>query len=282
MPELLIVGGLTVDRFADGGRAPGGSVMHAGLAAHAEGAGVTTLTVAGREPEAEAGVRRLRGIGPVVLQAAPASTTYLHEEVDGRRRLIYERTGAPIDPARSDELPTPDVVLMAPIADELPAAAVQALLDRVRPRLSVMLIQGWLRRLRLGEAVQPLALADVASSLWDAFADADAIVVSTEDLAEVPTDPFSQAAGLRSRIGPRPLLVVTLGERGYLLDDPAADRIQASVPRRVVQDVPLVGAGDTFGAALAVRLGAGEPAGRAAEAATERVISVLELRRSRP
>ena len=47
MPSLLIVGGLTIDRFADGSRAPGGSVLHAGLAAAAEGAQVTTLTVAG-------------------------------------------------------------------------------------------------------------------------------------------------------------------------------------------------------------------------------------------
>ncbi len=279
MPELLIVGGLTVDRFGGGRRAPGGSVLHAGLAAHAEGARVTTLTVAGPEPEAEDGVRRLSELGRVIHQRAPASTTYRHEEVDGRRVLVYERAGARIDPARTDGLGTPDVALMAPIADELPAAGLAALRDRLRPRRTVLLIQGWLRRLQLGEAVHPLPLDEVPSSLWEAFADADALVVSTEDLAEVPTDPFGQAAALRSRIGPRPLLVVTLGERGYLLDDPAADRVQASVPRRVVEDVPLVGAGDTFGAALAAALARGEPASKAAEAASERVIRVLERRR---
>jgi sugar/nucleoside kinase (ribokinase family) len=280
MPELLIVGGLTVDRFADGRRAPGGSVLHASLAAHAEGAGITTLTVAGPEPEAEEGVRRLAELGRVVRQQAPASTTYRHEEADGRRVLVYERAGAPIDPDRIDGLPAPDVALMAPIADELPAAALTALRDRLRPRRTVLLVQGWLRRLVPGEAVHPLALDEIDPALWEAFAAGDAIVVSTEDLAEIPTDPFAQAAALRSRIGAGPLLLVTLGERGYLLDDPAADRVEASVPRRVVHGVPLVGAGDTFGAALAVGLARGEPAGVAARGATERVIRVLEARRA--
>ena len=50
MPSLLIVGGLTVDRFADGSRAPGGSVLHSGVAAIAERAELTILTVAGDEP----------------------------------------------------------------------------------------------------------------------------------------------------------------------------------------------------------------------------------------
>jgi sugar/nucleoside kinase (ribokinase family) len=48
----------------------------------------------------------------------------------------------------------------------------------------------------------------------------------------------------------------------------------------VIEDVPTVGAGDTFGAALAIHLGRGEPAARAADAATERVISVLDARRA--
>jgi sugar/nucleoside kinase (ribokinase family) len=54
----------------------------------------------------------------------------------------------------------------------------------------------------------------------------------------------------------------------------------ASVPRTVVRDVPTVGAGDTFGAALALHLGRGRDPVAAAEAATERVIAVLEGRRS--
>ena len=38
MTSTLIVGGLTIDRFADGTVAPGGSVLHSGPAAAGEGA----------------------------------------------------------------------------------------------------------------------------------------------------------------------------------------------------------------------------------------------------
>ena len=42
----------------------------------------------------------------------------------------------------------------------------------------------------------------------------------------------------------------------------------------------MVGAGDTFGAALAINLARGATPAGAAEAATERVIAVLESRRA--
>lgn len=279
MPELLIVGGLTVDRFADGRRAPGGSVLHAGLAAHAEGSAITALTVAGEEPEAREGLERLGRLGRIIHQPASATTTFRHEEKEGRRILVYETAGAAVDPAPVDRLEAPDVALLAPIADELPAAALVALRERLRSRLTVLLIQGWLRRLEVGAAVRPLPLDEVDPALWLAFGRADAVVVSTEDLAETPTDPFAQAARLRARIGPRPLLIVTLGDRGHLLDDPAADRIAASIPRRVVEGVPAVGAGDTFGAGLAVAMARGVDVVTATRAATECVIRLLEARR---
>jgi sugar/nucleoside kinase (ribokinase family) len=55
--------------------------------------------------------------------------------------------------------------------------------------------------------------------------------------------------------------------------------VLASVPRRVVAGVPAVGAGDTFGAALAVHLARGVSAGAAADRATDAVIAMLEARR---
>jgi sugar/nucleoside kinase (ribokinase family) len=279
MPELLIVGGLTVDRFADGRRAPGGSVLHAGLAAHAEGATITTLTVAGDEPEAREGLDRLARLGRLIHQPSGSTTAFRHEEADGRRVLVYETAGTTVDPAPVDRLEPPDVALLAPIADELPGPVLVRLRERLRPRLTVLLIQGWLRRLEVGAAIRPVALDEVDPALWQAFGRADALVVSTEDLAEAPTDPFAQAARLRARIGPLPLLVVTLGDRGYLLDDPAADRVSASIPRRVVPGVPAVGAGDTFGAALAVALARDADPATASATAAERVIHVLEGRR---
>jgi sugar/nucleoside kinase (ribokinase family) len=278
MPSLLIVGGLTIDRFPDGSRAPGGSVLHAGLAAAAEGAQVTTLTVAGVEPEAAEGLERLATMGDLHRQRSVRTTTYAHAEVDGTRVLTLEGASGPIDPALVEGLGPFDVALFAPIADELPADAVAALRRAVRAQRTAFLIQGWLRRLEVGRAVAALAIEKVAPALWDAFSTADAVVVSTEDLAADPGDPFQQAAAVRERLGPRPVLVLTLGTEGYLLDDPAADRVVASVPRHVVEGVPAVGAGDTFGAALAIGLARGEDPSPAAERATERVISVLESR----
>lgn len=279
MTGLLIVGGLTVDHFSDGTSAPGGSVLHAGQAAADEGAELTLLTVAGDEPEARAGLARLSQMGRLVHQPAPASTTYRHDETSGRRVLVYEAATDRIDPSFADELPAPDVALMAPIADELTGSALMALEGRLQPGCTVLLIQGWLRRLEIGAPVHPLPLDAVPKELWSTFGRADAVVLSTEDLAEAPEDPFTQAAALRDRLGPDPVLVLTLGTDGYLLDDPGRDRIVAAVPRRIIQDVPTVGAGDTFGAALAVHLGRGESAVDAADAATDRVISVLEARR---
>ena len=86
---------------------------------------------------------------------------------------------------------------------------------------------------------------------------------------------------MRARIGADPVLVLTLGEQGYLLDDPATDQVIAYVPRRVVEGVPMVGAGDTFGADARdpARLGATPAA--AAAAATEAVIRMLEAARPR-
>jgi hypothetical protein len=280
MTEALIVGGLTIDRLADGSVAPGGSVLHAGLAVRAEGAGLATLTVAGDEPAARDGLARLGELGTVAHQRVPATTVYRHLERDGVRVLVLEARTEPIAADGLRALARPDVALVAPIADEVAPALVDGLRDGIGPRWMVLLIQGWLRHLVIGEEVTPLALGALSPDQRRVAAAADAIVVSTEDLIEAPGDPFAQAAELRRRIGSTPILVVTLGTEGYLLDDPAADRVVASVPRRIVSDVSAVGAGDTFGAGLAVNLARGVDVRAAADAASDCVISMLEGRRS--
>ena len=279
MTETLIVGGLTIDRFSDGSVAPGGSVLHSGLAAVAEQSGLTMLTAAGQEPAAREGLARLEEMGVLACQHAASTTTYRHEEREGVRVLVLEARSGPIRDDGLDQIGRPDVVLVAPIADEVPAPFVGELRTRIGRRLTVLLVQGWLRRLVVGEAVTPVPLDALSWDQVAVMADADAIVVSTEDLVESPGDPFAQAAELRRRAGPGPILLVTLGTDGYLLDDPSLDRVLVSVPRRVVTGVPLVGAGDTFGASLAINLARGVAPGAAADMATDRVISMLESRR---
>jgi len=279
MTEMLIVGGLTIDRFTDGSLAPGGSVLHAGLTTRAEDARLTTLTVAGDEPAARDGLARLRELGTLAHQQAPRTTFYRHEERHGVRVLVLEARAEPIQPAGLAGLDRPDVALVAPIADEITPSLVDALCVQLSPGRVVLLIQGWLRRLVEGEEVRALALDSLAADQFRVIAAADAIVVSTEDLVEASGDAFAQAAELRRWVGAKPIVVVTLGTEGYLLDDPTQDRVVASVPRRVVTGVSAVGAGDTFGAALAVNLARGASPIAAADAATDRVISVLEQRR---
>jgi sugar/nucleoside kinase (ribokinase family) len=279
MTTTLIVGGLTIDRFTDGSVAPGGSVLHSGLTAVAEGARLTTLTIAGDEPAARAGLDRLATLGALVRQAAPVTTAYRHDERDGVRVLVLEARSGTIGPDRLRDVGRQDVALVAPIADEVPASLVERLRADVAPGRTVLLIQGWLRRLAEGEEVTPLPLDALSADQLRAIAEADAVVVSTEDLVESPGDPFAQAAELRARAGSGPILLVTLGADGYLLDDPGLDRVLASVPRRVVSGVPAVGAGDTFGASLAVHLARGARAAAAADLATEACIAMLEARR---
>ena len=279
MTRLLIVGGLTIDRFADGTSAPGGAVIHSGRAATAEDAEITILTIAGSEPEAAIGLSELSGLGELIHQRAPSTVTFRHDEIDGRRVLTYlSGTGTIAPPVLVDP---PDVALIAPIAGELPAPALAALHAAARPRVTVLLIQGWLRRLRLGDPVRPMALDEVAPAIWHAFGGADAIVVSTEDVAESAADPAVVSAALRERIGPRPVLIVTSGARGHLVDDPGADHVVSGLPRRVIEGVPTVGAGDTFGVALAIQLASGVAAAPGAEVATDRVVRLLESRRAR-
>ncbi|MGI8998162.1 MAG: PfkB family carbohydrate kinase [Candidatus Limnocylindria bacterium] len=280
MTETLIVGGLTIDQFTDGSVAPGGSVLHAGLAIRAEGANLTTLTVAGDEPAARDGLVWLGELGRLAHQHTPSTTAYRHEERGGMRVLILGARAEPIRAGGLRDLKRPDVALVAPIADEVEPSLVDALRDELRPTWVVMLIQGWLRHLVEGEEVLPLALDALSAAQDRAIADADVIVVSTEDLIEAPDDPFAQAAELRDRAGSKPIIVVTLGTEGYLLDDPARNRVVASVPRRIVTGVSAVGAGDAFGAGLAVNLARGATPVAAADLATDCVISMLEGRRT--
>jgi sugar/nucleoside kinase (ribokinase family) len=276
MTRLLIVGGLTIDRFADGTSTPGGSVIHSGRAAVAEGAEATILTIAGDEPEAAIGLSELSELGDLIHQRAPSTVTFGHDEIDGRRVLTYLAGTGPIEPPLLTD--PPEAALLAPIADELPASAILAVRDAARPRVTVILIQGWLRRLRIGEPVRPVELDEVPPVTWGAFGTADAIIVSAEDVAESPGDPLVEAAALRERLGPHPVLVLTLGAHGYLLDDPAAGQAVIA-PSRIVEGVSMVGAGDTFGVALTIQLTQGLDAASAATAATDRVIRMLESRR---
>jgi sugar/nucleoside kinase (ribokinase family) len=275
-PDLLIVGGLAVDRLADGSTVAGGSVLHGARAVVASGRRVATITAAGDEPEAVAAIAELAGLGRCLATPAPTSIHYAIHEEGGRRRLVLE--------AASGDLPVSAVdvaeiaaraVLLAPIAGEISPKAIRACAPAP---VRVAALQGWLRHLIPGDEALPLPLDALPADLRSAVAALDALVASDEDLAAPGSEPRDLLQSLRAFVGPRPALLLTTGADGACLDDPATGIHYLSTPRRL-DGVSTIGAGDVVAALLSVGLGAGLDPPAAAAAA---MIGTAEVLAARP
>jgi sugar/nucleoside kinase (ribokinase family) len=273
-PDLLVIGGLTIDRFADGSAAPGGSVLHIARAAASRGVRVAILTVAGPEPEAQAALAELRQlVVDVEAGDADATATFSHHDTAQGRRLALKRRGGRVAIAGSALLASADAVLVAPVAGEVSAAELTTL---VSVPVRAAILQGWLRSLDEGAEVRPLPLADLGSPAIAALSGFDLIVASREDLLAEARDPREQLHSLRRALGPGPALFVTDGTDGLWMDDRTAT-LHLPVPRRVTT-ASTVGAGDILAAFLAV----GDPAvaiEQRARVAMEVVAGILEERR---
>jgi sugar/nucleoside kinase (ribokinase family) len=246
IPDLLIVGGLTVDRFPDGSSAPGGSVLHAARALAERGAAVGVLTAAGPEPEATRGLLELRQrCAPIEVALHPATATFRHRMTGNRRRLWLERKGGPValGPKAADRMRTA-AVLYAPIADEVGATALRA---SVHARHRAAILQGWLRS-ATGE-VRGLSLTTLDAQVAAELATFDLLIASRDDLLADADEPQRQLDALRERFGPRPVLVVSDGVDGLWLETSAL-REHLPVPY-VVDDPAALGAGDVLAAVLA-------------------------------
>jgi sugar/nucleoside kinase (ribokinase family) len=274
-PDLLVIGGLTVDRFAEGSSAPGGSVLHIARAAAPRGMRVAIVTVAGPEPEARAGLAELRRLAAWVdATEANATATFVHRDSAQGRRLWLEHPGGPIRVPRL-EPGTARAILVAPIAGEVAADGLAAL-DPAATRGAIL--QGFLRSTSADDEVRALPLSALHPRLVAALSEFDLLVASREDLAAEAAEPETQLLALRSRVGPGPALVVTDGVRGVW-----TDQGHLPVPRRV-DGVASVGAGDIFAAfMLAGAWPRPSPAGfvrQRAEEAVRAVAEVLEGRRT--
>ncbi len=202
-PDLLIVGGLTLDRLADGSTVAGGSVLHAARAAAGAGRRVATITAAGPEPEARAAVAELISLGPCLASATAASIRFAIHHEGGARRLLLEGKGSMVralDSQLSDLAPR--AVLLAPVAGEVPVATVRA--SKVIPT-RVAALQGWLRRLVAGDEARPMPLSELGDELTAALADLDALVVSDDDPERCGGQPTASARVAASRRRPAPV-----------------------------------------------------------------------------
>ena len=241
-PDLLVIGGLTIDRFADGSSAPGGSVLHIARAAAQRGIRAAVITVAGAEHDARAGMQKLRSLAASV-ESTPAKTTatFMHRESSEGRRLWLERGGAQIRLAKAHLLEAPRAILLAPVADEV---ATEEIAHIPTGPIRGAILQGFLRSTGPDGEVRQLPLSGLAPGLVAALCRFDLLVASREDLAGEAAEPPDQLAALRRAMGPHPALVVTDGVNGAWIED------QHLPSPRVVEGVSSVGAGDIFAACM--------------------------------
>jgi len=272
--DLVVVGGLTVDRFTDGSAAPGGAVLHITRALAGSGLRVGIVTTAGPEPEAQAGLAELRELASSVeASTSPASITFGHAETAAGRELVLERRGGVVPAAKA----TPAAaVLFAPVADEIPASGLSVGHGAMRGAI----LQGWLRSTAEGEPVSPQSVAATDAALLVALGGLDLVIGSSEDLRADGAIPPAQIQALRAMLGDRAPLVVTDGAHGPWLDDGAGPR---HLPLgRQIEGVSTIGAGDMFAAFMLLALArwGGPSLVAAATSAIEQVAEVLQSRRS--
>ncbi len=271
--DVLIVGSLTVDVFAGGGRQPGGAVLHATRAATAGGMRVGVVTNAGDEPEARAGLAELGRLAQVHAERVPSTITFRHRLVHDVRTLeLLDGGGVLAAPARAFR---PAAVLYAPVAAEFGSGlAGQEYPDAVCGAA----LQGWLRTLEPGRPVRPLPLAALEPVLVARLAAMRLVCASMEDLAaESFAEPGALLDLVRARMGPGPLVVLTDGARGAWLDD-RGQRVGVPPPRVVTGTDP-TGAGDAFAVVLLHALATGHGPVRAAAIAAAGAVGYLRRRR---
>jgi sugar/nucleoside kinase (ribokinase family) len=232
-PRLLAVGHVTRDVAPEGERL-GGSVVYAARTATRLGWRAGIATSAGDDL---AGVPELEGIRRFVKQGA-ATTRFRNRYGPGGRREqeLLSRAG-PVDPSLVEESwRSPEVLLLAPVAGELPRGAARAF----RAGLVGATGQGWLRAIGPdGRRVVPQEWREPEEDL----AGVSILFVSLEDVA-------GDVSRARARLDQVALVAVTLGPRGVELHDRKGTRAIDAHPR---PELDPTGAGDVFAAAFLVR-----------------------------
>ena len=238
--DFLAIGHITHDRAPEGIRL-GGTVSYAAVASQRLGRRPGILTrgslngcaVDLHQPQPNEDLAEIQ----IHLLKSPVSTTFTNIYHDGRRIQVIEAVADPILPA---ELPAAwrhvPVVLLGPIARELPAAWAAAFPDS----LVGVSAQGWMRAWDTAGHVRPERWQDSASFLEHA----DVLFLSRDDVG----GDDAYIAGLATQV---PLMVVTDGWRGATIYHDGSSR---SVPPRPAHEVDPTGAGDVFAASFLIRL----------------------------
>jgi sugar/nucleoside kinase (ribokinase family) len=276
--DLVVVGGLTIDRLDDGSSAPGGGVIHIARAGALRGLRLGVVTAAGPEPVASAGLSELRGLSQVVEVASFAvTTTFRHRETPRGRHLWLEQSGGVVAlPSDSRHRFVARAILFAPVAGEIAADALVAW-DPAPARGAIL--QGWLRAPTDGGEVEALRMSTLPAALLEGLATLDLVVASREDLRAEGDDPATQLLAVRRAVGDDPAITVTDGTAGLWLSTGSSPTHLAAP--WTVEDVSSVGAGDVLAAFMLAALAKGASPAAAAEQAMRVVAEVLD-ERNRP
>jgi sugar/nucleoside kinase (ribokinase family) len=232
MPRILSVGHVTWDRIQSR-ELPGGTVTYGSLAACRLGWDAAVATAAGPEFDPE---RDLPGV-EVFVSRSRATTRFVNDYAeDGTRKQFLSARGATVDLAVVPAAwRAPDVLLLGPVAGELPASSALGFQAEVVGAIA----QGWLREFLPDGAVRPGPWSDPGRDL----AGVHVLFLSQHDTP----DALAAAQELLERV---PIVVLTRGWRGALVLTRDATLDVPTLPR---PEVDPTGAGDVFAAAFLLR-----------------------------
>ncbi len=245
--DFLAIGHITHDRTPDGFRL-GGTVSFAAVTARRLGRqpgiisrGTPEGLSNGAEPSAApaklltgAPGSALAGI-PIYLQPSEVSTRFVNIYRGGQRTQMIEAWAEPVAPELPLACVAAPVVLLGPVAREVPAAW----LTLFPNALIGVTPQGWLRQWDAAGHVSPTHWADAAVFLQRA----DTVILSREDVG-------GDGAYIANLASQTRLLVVTDGWHGATVYHAGASQ---QIPPRAAAEVDPTGAGDVFTTAFLIR-----------------------------
>ncbi len=249
--EFLAIGHITRDLLEDGGYRHGGTALYAAVTAVRLGWQATIWTATASEVPALPGIR-------VVSLPSPHDTVFCNRYRRGRRMQQILSRAVPL---LLDAFPSvsPPVVLLGPVAQEVPPAWV----ERFPQAIVGACLQGWLRGWDASGQVGPRPWKEAAHWL-PRFTVA---FLSLEDVG-------GQRSRVRSYASRAPLLVLTEGAEGATLFQKGRP---VQVPAFPAREVDPTGAGDVFAAAFLIRYAEGaDPLEAARFAAAAAALSVQE------
>ena len=229
-PSLLIIGHLCHDRMPSGDLKLGGTAAYASFLAKEMGAAVTISTSVGLD-FAFFDLFEKKGI-PIHNILAERTTVFenIYRKGEERIQFLHARARTIKSNDIPSTLPTPDLVLFCPIADEVDLD----LLGSFPNAMKAATIQGWLRDWNENKQVFPKAMN------WEQLTPLDLLIFSDADMVG-----FEDHIPIISHHVP--LVIMTRGENGVRVFQ---KNKKTNFPTEPIEVKDATGAGDSFAIAF--------------------------------